>query len=611
MSEAVTPRSSPNLSRTSSHTSVSDLDDSYKSKKSAGRVHFDISSSEPVSKVCFVGAGYVGGPTAAVLAFANPQIEVTVVDRDEGRINKWNSKHLPIHEPGLNDVVRIARDGANTITVPRGTTEEVVRLPERAQNLFFSTECDKHLSEADIIFLSVNTPTKMAGIGAGAATNMASFESAVRSIALVAKSGAIIVEKSTVPCRTAQLIREILDTFRPGVPFEILSNPEFLAEGTAIADLLNPSRVLIGSSNTPSGTAAAATLSRVYSTWVKESSILNVHLWSSELAKLVANAMLAQRISSMNTISAICEKSGAQIADIAKAIGMDERIGSRFLNAGLGFGGSCFKKDILSLSYLAESLHLPEVAEYWKSVVDINEWQCERFVRRVIKSLNGSLGRKKITLLGYAFKKNTSDTRESQAIAVVGQLLREHPAEIAIYDPWCAPADVEAELGSMFFNSTEPRGPVRAYTDPYAACAGTAAVLIITEWDQFRYPECSAAHSVAAVAKGHMQTSLAQLTNLPADLPTCQLEDAVQGYYRPEPECTTDCQGCAASIEADSPMRSDNLKWDEIAQGMSMPRWVFDGRGVVEPKALESLGFKVESVGSVGSRSRLGGFEAN
>lgn len=307
--------------------------------------------------------------------------------------------HLPIHEPGLTNVVRIARDGVNAVTLEQQDSLYQLRVPAREPNLFFSNDLDTGIGEADIIFICVNTPTKTAGIGAGAAANLSILESAVERIAGVAKPGAIIVEKSTVPCRTAEVVREKvrrhkphsenrtlmlsqLRIFRPNVPFVVLSNPEFLAEGTAIDDLLNPPRILIGTTDTPMGHAAAGQLAALYETWVPAERIVSIRLWSSELAKLVANAMLAQRISSMNTVSAICEKTGADIDDIARAIGVDPRIGPYFLKAGLGFGGSCFKKDILSLSYLAESLDLPEVSAYWKTVVEINQWQCARFVGR-------------------------------------------------------------------------------------------------------------------------------------------------------------------------------------------------------------------------------------
>ncbi|KAF2752904.1 nucleotide sugar dehydrogenase [Pseudovirgaria hyperparasitica] len=614
-SGTASPSISPTLSRTSSSTSISGSDDNASPKistESGGPIRARAADFDPVTKICFVGAGYVGGPTAAVLAFSNPQIQVTVVDRDSSRISRWQSKHLPIHEPGLDDIVRVARDGTNATILARGSAKESVAFPERTPNLFFSTDCEQPIGEADIIFLSVNTPTKLVGVGAGAATNISIFESAMRSIAVVAKPGAIIVEKSTVPCRTAQVIRDILDIHRPGVPFEILSNPEFLAEGTAISDLLHPSRVLIGSSNTSSGLTAAARLALVYNAWVPEASILNVHLWSSELAKLVANAMLAQRISSINTVSAICEKTGADVSDIASAIGMDHRIGAKFLHAGLGFGGSCFKKDILSLSYLAESLDLPEVAAYWKSVVDINVWQCERLVKRVIKSLNGSLTGKKLAILGYAFKKDTSDTRESQSISVIEHLLRERPAEIAIYDPGCTPADICTELQALFGAAGSgiiaPEGPINVHADPYTACTGSSAVLILTDWDQFRYPPLSQADSSAAAVESYVHTALARLAQVQV-LPEDWDLNAQQTLFRSQPQCNIECTKCNKAPGALKSYPGENLKWEEVGRGMKMPRWVFDARGVLDAQGLEDMGFRVESVGKVGKRSRLRGFE--
>nr|POF12952.1 udp-glucose 6-dehydrogenase 3 [Quercus suber] len=577
-----------------------------------------------VRNICFVGAGYVGtihspspltctsecsyhdtgGPTAAIIAYCNPNISVTVVDMNETRIQRWQSKHLPIHEPGLEDVVRIARDGANEVDLSDNDSDcERRRLPCREPNLFFSTDCNRHIAAADIVFLSVNTPTKMSGLGAGAATDISMFESAARSVALVAKEGAIIVEKSTVPCRTAKVVRDIFNFHRPGVPFEILSNPEFLAEGTAVNDLLHPSRVLIGSAQTPAGKEAASKLTSVYAGWVPRSLILNIGLWSSELSKLVANAMLAQRISSINSISAICEKTGADINDVAHAVGVDPRIGAKFLQAGLGFGGSCFKKDVLSLSYLAESLDLPEVA--------------------VVNTLNGSLRGKKITLLGYAFKKDTSDTRESQAAEVVRQLLPECPFEIAIFDPQCGKGAIEEELAQLASSQTaatiKPHGPVAVYTDPYEACANATAVLILTEWTQFSYPPSAPKPSTLeanSVSTRHIrptlqprqmsqmnllerraavQDDLAKLQDThPYIRPDPQNDEA--GRFRSAPKCSENCVDCESEHTV-ARYANQNLDWVQIAGAMAAPRWVFDGRGMVDPVAMEDLGFQVKAIG--------------
>ncbi|KXT10168.1 hypothetical protein AC579_3422 [Pseudocercospora musae] len=566
----------------------------------------------PVRNIVFVGAGYVGGPTAAVIANQSPSIRVTVVDNDQSRIQQWRSKHLPIHEPGLSEIVRLARDGRRS--GPR----------LRAPNLFFSTDCDEHIATADIIYLAVNTPTKTNGIGAGAATDISMFESAARSVAMVAQPGAIIVEKSTVPCRTAEMVREILNFHRPGIPFEVLSNPEFLAEGTAIKDLLNPSRVLIGSSMTVSGLAAAAKLADVYAGWVPREAILTVDVWSSELAKLVANAMLAQRISSINSISAICEKTGANVSNVAKAAGLDPRLGSKFLQAGLGFGGSCFKKDILSLAYLAETLELPEVSQYWKSVISINEWQCGRFVKSVVKKLNGSLRGKKLAVLGYTFKKDTADTRESQATEVIRMLAAECPSEIAIYDPQCGKTHMEAELiGLLSAASTsspvlKPNGPVSVCDSPYEACTTATAVLILTEWDQFRYPSAlpllktvrPKLHNMAdrcdsGYGSDSMTGGLPTLQIIRANDDSLVMSCNSTSHLNPEPACPFDCEICTLDINS-AVGTNDAVDWPTVARLMHGERYVFDGRGVVDPERLEKeLGFQVESIGRASSRLRL------
>ncbi|EME47065.1 hypothetical protein DOTSEDRAFT_117555, partial [Dothistroma septosporum NZE10] len=551
----------------------------------------------PVQEIVFVGAGYVGGPTAAVIADRCPHINVTVVDKSEVRIRQWRSKHLPIHEPGLRDIVRPARDGT-------------IGASARSPNLFFSTNCEGHIAVADIIYLAVNTPTKVNGIGAGKATDMSMFESAARSVSMAAKPGAIIVEKSTVPCRTAAMVRGILAFHRPGVSFEILSNPEFLAEGTAIKDLLSPSRVLIGSSNTISGLSAAKQLADVYAHWVPRDSILTIDVWSSELAKLVANAMLAQRVSSINTISAICEKTGANIDNVAKAIGLDARLGSQFLRAGLGFGGSCFKKDILSLSYLADTLQLPEVSQYWQSVIEINQWQCRRYVESVVGKLNGSLHGKKVAVLGYAFKKDTADTRESQAAEVVRMLAEEYPSEIVIYDPQCNKAHVEAELSGLFSASTsapilQPEGPVSVCENPYDACAGATAVLVLTEWDQFRYPAIAQVRPKLHEIPGRYDSGY-QSDSMHHELPTLESLRSKHGVamlcdpnaqLAPEPDCLAGCRDCV--IEGNVGRSADEaVDWSKIAQVMHGEQYVFDARGVVDQEKMRrELGFRVESIG--------------
>lgn len=414
--------------------------------------------------------------------------------------------------------------------------------------------------------------------------------------------------------------------YRPGVAFEVLSSPEFLAEGSAVHDLLKPSRVLIGSSQTSSGLQAGETLASVYASWVPRSSILKIDVWSSELAKLVANAMLAQRISSMNTISAICEKTGSNVDSVARAIGMDVRLGEKFLKAGLGFGGSCFKKDILSLSYLAKTLDLPEVADYWRSVVDINVWQCRRFVSSVLKSLNGSLRGKKITLFGYAFKQDTSDTRETQAIEVVRMLLQEGPNEIAIYDPQCNKVHIEQELTGLLSQETKlpilrPEGPVNICTSPYDASANTTAILILTEWRQFSFPSSSpptnAAEPSIAVTRlrrPKLHNSVEGRDSMMDHLPTLdsmQVPTANQdklckdaGRFRPEPQCPSDCKDCSSQTEV-AQHGKENIDWNRIAPQMHGEKWVFDGRGIIHQRGLENLGFRVKSIGKPDTRSSL------
>lgn len=388
------------------------------------------------------------------------------MDLNQDRIDAWNSDELPIYEPGLDEVVKAAR----------------------GRNLFFSTDVEKCINEADLIFVSVNTPTKKSGIGRGYAADLGYVESATRNIAKVATSSKIVVEKSTVPCRTAQSMRKILEANgKPGVHFDILSNPEFLAEGTAISDLFNPDRVLIGSLDTPAGKSAAASLAEVYANWVKPDQIITTNLWSSELSKLVANALLAQRISSINAISAICEATGADVDEVAYACGLDTRIGPKFLKASVGFGGSCFQKDILNLVYLSESLHLPEVAAYWKQVVDINEYQKNRFTKRIISSLFNTLTNKRIALFGFAFKKDTGDTRESAAITLC-QYFREENAKVAIYDPKVEESQIWYDLQTVGNGDTLEtiKKQIEIAADPFAAAKDADAIVIATEWDMFK-----------------------------------------------------------------------------------------------------------------------------
>ena len=409
-------------------------------------------------KICCIGAGYVGGPTMAMIAHKCASHTVTVVDINEKRIAEWNSDVLPIYEPGLDEIVRAAR----------------------GKNLFFSTEVDVGIREADMIFISVNTPTKTYGVGAGRAADLRFIEKCARKIAEVCDGDKIIVEKSTLPVRTAESIKRILESNAKGRNFQILSNPEFLAEGTAIADLQNPDRVLIGGDQSHEGKAAIQKLVDIYATWVPEEQILTTNLWSSELSKLTANAFLAQRISSINAISALCEATEANVDEVAHAIGMDSRIGPKFLKSSIGFGGSCFQKDILNLVYLCEHFGLPDVASYWNSVIEMNDYQKHRFARKVVSTLFDTVSDKKIAALGFAFKKDTNDTRESAAIYICRDLLEEQ-ANLSIYDPKVPESVMRRDLGL-----DDSDDSITVCADAYEATAGAHAILILTEWDEFK-----------------------------------------------------------------------------------------------------------------------------
>lgn len=451
----------------------------------------------------------------AVIALKCPSIEVAVVDIATARISAWNSDQLPIYEPGLDDVVKQCR----------------------GKNLFFSTEIEKHVTEADIVFVSVNTPTKTQGLGAGKAADLTYWESAARLIADVSKSAKIVVEKSTVPVKTAEAIEKILthNSINKGIEFQILSNPEFLAEGTAIKDLFNPDRVLIGGRETPGGFKAIQTLKEVYAHWVPEDRIICTNLWSAELSKLAANAFLAQRISSVNAMSALCEATGANVSEVSYAIGKDTRIGPKFLNASVGFGGSCFQKDILNLVYICECNGLPEVANYWKQVIKINDYQKERFVNRIVASMFNTISGKKIAILGFAFKKDTGDTRETPAIDVCRGLLADK-ARLCIYDPQVSETQIDKDLNMMKYSwehpvLLKPVSPtalkqVSVVWDPYDATKDAHGICFLTEWDSFK-----------------------------------------------------------------------ELDFQRIYDHMEKPAYVFDGRNIVDPEKLRQIGFIVYSLG--------------
>ena len=406
-------------------------------------------------KIVCIGAGYVGGPTMTIIADKCPHYKVTIVDINEEKIAAWKTDDLPIYEPGLLEVVKRTRD----------------------KNLFFSTDIPKEINEADIIFVSVNTPTKTFGEGKGKASDLQYLEKTAHAIVAASDSSKIIVEKSTLPVRTAEALEKILNSNPKGIHFDVVSNPEFLAEGTAIKDLENPDRVLIGSRETESGLKARQTLVDIYKNWVSDERIIRSNVWSSELSKLVANAFLAQRISSINSISALCEKTGADVKEISRAIGADSRIGNKFLNASIGFGGSCFKKDILNLVYISESLGLTEVAEYWENVIKMNDYQEKRFVKRMLETMFNTLANKKIVLFGFAFKADTGDTRETPAYYVAKMLLEEH-ANVFITDP--------KALKNAKIDLAEYGDKIQYVEDPYEAVKNADAIAIMTEWNLYK-----------------------------------------------------------------------------------------------------------------------------
>lgn len=404
----------------------------------------------------------------AVIAQKCPEINVTVVDINEKRIAAWNDENvenIPIYEPGLSKVVEEARD----------------------RNLFFSTDVDKAIDQADMIFISVNTPTKTYGMGKGMAADLKFIELCARQIARVSTSDKIVIEKSTLPVRTAEALKNILENTGNGVSFQILSNPEFLAEGTAVEDLMQPDRVLIGGDiDTEKGKEAVQALVDVYAHWVPKEQILTTNVWSSELSKLTANAFLAQRVSSINAMSELCEKTGADVNEVAKAVGMDSRIGPKFLKSSVGFGGSCFQKDILNLVYIAKSFGLNEVADYWEQVITMNDHQKKRFALNIVRTLFNTVSGKKIALLGWAFKKDTNDTRESAAIYVSDYLLNEQ-ADIVIYDPKVTEEQIYADLNYLGTRSEEENiARVTVLSNPYEVCENAHAIAVLTEWDEFK-----------------------------------------------------------------------------------------------------------------------------
>jgi len=464
-----------------------------------------------ITSICCIGAGYVGGPTMAVFALKCPHIKITVVDSNPSKIEAWNTDALPVYEPGLLEIVKQVR----------------------GVNLFFSNNVEQAIKESEMIFISVNTPTKTYGEGKGMAADLKYVELCTRQIAQFATSDKIIVEKSTLPVRTAESIKTIINSINTGFKFQVLSNPEFLAEGTAINDLLFADRVLIGGDQTPEGLAAIEALSNIYSYWIPQNRIIKTNLWSSELSKLTANAFLAQRVSSINAISALCERTGADVDEVAAAIGMDSRIGSKFLKISVGFGGSCFQKDILNLVYLCRYFNLPEVADYWEQVIIMNDYQKQRFARRVITTLFNTVSGKKIAMLGWAFKKDTNDSRESAAIYVAEELLADQ-AEVHVYDPKVSPERIRSDMNELLalrgvnskVNSADTLKRIIIHNDPYLATNQAHAVLIITEWDEFK-----------------------------------------------------------------------TLNWNSVYDNMLKPAFLFDGRNILDADLLKQTGFKVYQIG--------------
>lgn len=424
-----------------------------------------------VDTICCIGAGYVGGPTMAVIALKCPSIKVIVVDQNADRIDAWNSENLdllPVYEPGLREIIATTRN----------------------KNLFFSTQIDEAINASEMIFMAVNTPTKTTGEGAGMAADLTHVERCARRIANVATSNKIVIEKSTLPVRTAEKIKSVLSS-NTKVQFEVLSNPEFLAEGTAIEDLFKSDRVLIGGDATPTGQTAVEALVSIYAQWIPKDKIITTNVWSSELSKLASNAMLAQRISSINSLSALCEKTGASIEEVAKAIGKDHRIGDKFLNASVGFGGSCFQKDILNLVYLCQTYGLEEVADYWHQILKINDYQKNRFATKIAENFQGKLHQTNIAILGWAFKKNTNDSRESAAIYVAAQLL-EQGAQLTVYDPMVAPERIIQDLSLLFEAQNKSQeetekllAQLAIQSQLFETLTSTNATAILTEWDEF------------------------------------------------------------------------------------------------------------------------------
>lgn len=487
-------------------------------------------------KVCCIGAGYVGGPISAMIACKNPDIEVHVVDIDETQIQAWKSDVLPVTEPDLLPIVRSSRDGTNG----------------RPPNLRFSTNVAQAINDADLIFIAVNTPPKKFGRGAQQALDISYVEAAAEAIARASTTDKVVVEKSTVPCGTSDSIKRIFAaTGQPGVHFDVISNPEFLAEGTAVADLLSPDRVLIGSDQDAAGLRAARVVSSIYESWIPTDRIIFMNTQSAELTKLAANALLAQRISSINALSAICEKTNANVDEVAFACGLDMRIGPNMLKASLGFGGSCLKKDVLTLAHLADELDLSHIGSYWRSIDDINELQKSRFIDKIVKKMNNTLVRKKVTVLGCAFKKGTGDIRESPGVSLIADLLAEQ-AQISVYDPKVQHTHllrVLSQMPKLSQGSDAWMQKLSMCPSIYTACDGAHAIVIATEREEF-----------------------------------ADRKDTSNG----------------TTISTTSqPVLATGVDWAKISLAMRHPKLLFDGHNIVNDQALAKLGIEVHMIGKL------------
>ncbi|KAI2624161.1 nucleotide sugar dehydrogenase [Hypoxylon sp. NC1633] len=508
-----------------------------------------------IKNVCCVGAGYVGGPSSAILALRVPEIDVTVVDKNASRVAAWNSDHLPFSEPGLLDAVKAARGSDSVQTTTTATTSR------RRPNLFFSTEVDSTIRKADVIFVAVETPSgKLDGPGSGAAPDLTSFHAVIKHVAKTAEKDFILVNKSTVPCGTADATKEMIGPFlRPGVKCQVLSNPEFLAEGTAVSDLLRPDRILIGSDETDEGNAAADALASLYAKWVPADQIITMNSRSSELSKLAANALLAQRISSINALSAVCDRVGADVTQVSRACGLDHRIGRHMLRSTLGFGGSCFKKDVLHLTNTAARLGLPDVASFFESVVNINTYQTTRFTENIMSRVpSNPVGRRTVLgMLGFAFKPDTDDTRESPAIPVIRDLVLAG-YKINIFDPLVHEEqirqDLRASLAEAQYKIDEQ---VYICTDVYEACDGASGIAILNSWTDLQYipPKQDSDFStrIADIKRDNISTSVIEVGR-------------------------------------------DHIDWERIADRMHNPKCIFDGHNVLD-RRLADLGFCIDGIG--------------